>query len=100
VGSDEDPARRSHRRHRPPARAAPRRGRPRGRRPDAAPGQVAQIEAAGARGVVCDVIDLEAVRAVARKAEPELVLDETTDLPQRYDPRRMDLFYKNMGRCA
>ncbi len=61
------------------------------------PERVRALEEAGARGVLCDVIDLEAVRAAARDAEPELVMDQTTDLPQRYDPRRMDLFYKGMG---
>jgi nucleoside-diphosphate-sugar epimerase len=61
------------------------------------PERVRALGEAGARGVLCDVTDLEAVRAAARDAEPELVMDQTTDLPQRYDPRRMDLFYKGMG---
>lgn len=61
------------------------------------PERVAGLEAAGARGAVCDVTDLHALRAVAREARPELVMDQTTDLPQRYDVRRMDLFYRGMG---
>jgi nucleoside-diphosphate-sugar epimerase len=64
------------------------------RRPD----RVAELEAAGARAVVCDVTDHAAVLEVARRARPEVVLDETTDLPQRYDPRRMDRFYAGLAR--
>ena len=59
--------------------------------------KIAELEAAGARGVVCDVIDLDAVRRAAREAKPDLVMDQTTDLPQRYDPRDMEAFYRNMG---
>jgi nucleoside-diphosphate-sugar epimerase len=58
--------------------------------------RVAQIEAAGARGVVCDVIDRKAVLAVAEETRPDVVMDQTTALPQRYDARRMDKFYEKM----
>lgn len=58
--------------------------------------KVAGIEATGARGVVCDVCDRKAVLAVVGGAQPHVVMDQTTALPQRYDPRRMDLFYRDM----
>lgn len=64
------------------------------RRPD----RIAQIERAGARGVVCDV---SAERAklldLAHDLRPDVVLDETTDLPQRYDVRDLRGFYAAMA---
>jgi 2-alkyl-3-oxoalkanoate reductase len=63
------------------------------RRPD----RVAQLERAGARGVVCDVRDRAAVLRVAEETAPDVVADETTDLPQRYDARTMKGFYDAMG---
>jgi nucleoside-diphosphate-sugar epimerase len=59
--------------------------------------KVDELTAAGADARVCDVRDREATLAVANEVRPDVVLDETTDLPQRYDPQRMDLFYKDMG---
>ena len=58
--------------------------------------KVADIEATGARGVVCDVCDRKAVLAVVGGAQPHVVMDQTTALPQTYDARRMDLFYRGM----
>jgi 2-alkyl-3-oxoalkanoate reductase len=55
------------------------------------------LTAAGADARLCDVRDREATLTLANEVRPDVVLDETTDLPQRYDPRRMDLFYKEMG---
>ena len=55
-----------------------------------------ELDAAGAQGVVCDVIDRTAVHAVVGGAQPDVVMDQTTALPQRYSARRMDLFYKDM----
>jgi nucleoside-diphosphate-sugar epimerase len=62
------------------------------RRPD----RIDALREAGADARVCDVREREALLRVAREARPDVVLDETTDLPQRYDPRRMDLFYAGM----
>lgn len=62
------------------------------RRPDRA----RELEEAGARGVVCDVLDRAATLAAAEQARPEVVLDETSSLPQRYDPRKMWEFYEGM----
>jgi nucleoside-diphosphate-sugar epimerase len=55
------------------------------------------LTAAGADARVCDVSDRDALLRIAREVGPDVVLDETTDLPQRYDPRRIDLFYKGMA---
>lgn len=60
------------------------------------PERIAAIEEAGARGIVCDVIDRRATLAVADEVAPDVVLDETTLLPQRYDARHMDQFYEGM----
>ena len=61
------------------------------------PGKVAALDEAGARGVVCDVCDRQALFAIARDMQPDVVLDETTDLPQRYDGRTMNGFYDGMA---
>ena len=62
------------------------------RRPDRA----RDLDAAGARGVVCDVLERDAVLRAATEAEPDVVMDQTTALPQRYDSRKMDTFYRDM----
>ena len=61
------------------------------------PEKVAELERAGARGVACDVCDREALFAITAETRPDVVLDETTDLPQRYDGRKMDGFYDGMA---
>jgi 2-alkyl-3-oxoalkanoate reductase len=58
--------------------------------------RVREVEAAGARGAVCDVLDRKAVLAVAEETRPDVVMDQTTALPQRYDPRHMERFYEKM----
>ena len=55
-----------------------------------------EIDRAGARGVVCDVIDRKALLAVAEQLRPDVVCDQTTALPQRYDARKMWKFYEGM----
>lgn len=44
-------------------------------------GKVAAIEAAGARGVVCDALDRDAVLAAVADAAPEVVVHQLTALP-------------------
>ncbi|HEX8206928.1 MAG TPA: NAD(P)-dependent oxidoreductase, partial [Solirubrobacteraceae bacterium] len=58
--------------------------------------RLAEVEAAGARGVVCDVTERRAVLAIAGEVRPDVVMDQTTALPQRYDPRKMEKFYEQM----
>ncbi|HEX8119836.1 MAG TPA: NAD(P)-dependent oxidoreductase [Solirubrobacteraceae bacterium] len=60
------------------------------------PERAREVDAAGARGVVCDVVDRAATLAIADEVRPDVVLDETTALPQRYDPRKMWEFYEGM----
>ena len=60
------------------------------------PERLAQSEQAGGRGVGCDVKDRAALLDVVAETRPEIVLDETTDLPQHYDASRMDRFYEDM----
>jgi 2-alkyl-3-oxoalkanoate reductase len=56
-----------------------------------------EIRAAGAAAVVCDVFDRAALEAAVRDAAPEVVVNELTSLPQRYDPRRAS-FYEATNR--
>ena len=60
------------------------------------PELVAELDAVGARGVVCDVVERRPTLELVEQVAPDVVLDETTALPQRYDPRRMDRFYEGM----
>jgi nucleoside-diphosphate-sugar epimerase len=59
--------------------------------------RAADLDRTGARGVVCDVCDRAALMRIAEEAAPDVVVDQTTDLPQRYDARRMRGFYDRMG---
>jgi 2-alkyl-3-oxoalkanoate reductase len=55
--------------------------------------RAAQLEAAGADPVVCDLFDADAVRAVMADASPEAVIHQVTALPARLDwgnPRMFD----------
>jgi 2-alkyl-3-oxoalkanoate reductase len=61
------------------------------------PEKLDALAAAGADARRCDVLDRGTLLGIAREVRPDVVLDETTDLPQRYDPRRMDRFYAGMG---
>ena len=58
--------------------------------------KVAQLEAQGARGLVCDVLDRKRVMEIAEETRPDVLMDETTDLPQKYDPTKMEQFYEDM----
>jgi nucleoside-diphosphate-sugar epimerase len=46
--------------------------------------RAASVTAAGARGVVCDALDREAVFAAATDAAPEVVVHQLTALPRNY----------------
>lgn len=50
------------------------------------------LRAAGAEGVVCDLLDADAVRRAVLAARPEVVIDELTSLPQEYDIRSKQLY--------
>jgi len=53
------------------------------------------LTALGARGVVVDALDREAVRRAVLDAAPEVVVDELTSLPQDYDLRDPHLYDAN-----
>ena len=49
-----------------------------------------EIRAAGARTVVCDVFDREALEAAVKEAAPEVVVNQLTSLPDEYNPKKVD----------
>ena len=49
-----------------------------------------EIRAAGATAVVCDVFDAAALEAAVRAAEPEVVVNQLTSLPEEYNPKKID----------
>lgn len=59
----------------------------------------AGIEGAGAKAVVCDALDDQAVEAAVRAAGPEVVVSQLTRLPREYDPRKIDYEPTNRARA-
>jgi nucleoside-diphosphate-sugar epimerase len=53
------------------------------------PAKLAMIEALGARGVVADAFDTEALRQAVIAAKPDVVIHQLTDLPDVSDPAQM-----------
>jgi nucleoside-diphosphate-sugar epimerase len=51
--------------------------------------KLGMIEALGARGVVADAFDAEALRRAVIAAKPEVVIHQLTDLPDVSDPAQM-----------
>jgi len=49
-----------------------------------------EIRGAGAKAVVCDVFDREALEAAVKEAAPEVVVNQLTSLPQDYNPRSIE----------
>jgi nucleoside-diphosphate-sugar epimerase len=54
--------------------------------------RAAGLERAGARAVVCDALQAEPLRAAVAAAEPEVVIHQLTALPDRFEPRKRDLY--------
>jgi nucleoside-diphosphate-sugar epimerase len=50
------------------------------------------IRAAGATPVLVDALDPEALLQAVERAAPEVVVHQLTALPERFDPRRADLY--------
>jgi len=48
------------------------------------------LRAAGAEPAVVDALDADALGAAVRDARPEVVINQLTDLPPRFDPRKPD----------
>jgi nucleoside-diphosphate-sugar epimerase len=47
-----------------------------------------QLRSLGAEPVICDALDVQALREAVRAAAPQAVMHELTDLPSRLDPRK------------
>src|SRR5207249_6078078 len=60
--------------------------------------RAAELDGLGATSVVCDVYDLEQLRKVVLDAQPDIVINELTDLPQVMDLSRLAEFYANNDR--
>ena len=58
-----------------------------------------RIEAAGARAVVCDALDSDAVSMAVGDASPEVVISQLTRLPREYNPRKIDYGPTNRARA-
>ncbi|HWW67619.1 MAG TPA: NAD(P)-dependent oxidoreductase [Solirubrobacterales bacterium] len=56
-----------------------------------------EIRAAGATAIVCDAFDAAALETAVREAAPEVVVNQLTSLPQRYEPRKAS-FYEATNR--
>jgi nucleoside-diphosphate-sugar epimerase len=51
-----------------------------------------EIHGAGAEAVTVDVFDAEALREVVAGAAPDVVVHELTALPERFEPRKKDIY--------
>jgi 2-alkyl-3-oxoalkanoate reductase len=63
------------------------------------PENAARLEAAGAKPIVCDALDAEAVQAAVRDSAPEVVINQLTRLPREYNPRKIDYGPTNRARA-
>jgi 2-alkyl-3-oxoalkanoate reductase len=51
-----------------------------------------EIEAVGATAATCDAFDREALAAAVAAARPEVVVNQLTSLPPKYDPRKASFY--------
>jgi 2-alkyl-3-oxoalkanoate reductase len=54
------------------------------------PEKAEALRAAGADPVICDALDLDAVRDAVAAAKPEAVINQLTNLPSAFNPRKVD----------
>ena len=59
--------------------------------------RAAEIRAAGAKAAVVDALDGHALAEAVNQASPEVVVNQLTSLPERYDPRKAS-FYEATNR--
>ena len=59
--------------------------------------RAAEIRAAGAKAAVVDALDGPALAEAVNQASPEVVVNQLTSLPERYDPRKAS-FYEATNR--
>ncbi len=57
--------------------------------------RAAEVAAAGATGVVCDALDPASLTAAVATAAPEVVINQLTSLPPKYEPRKKGFFAAN-----
>ncbi|HEY5976917.1 MAG TPA: NAD(P)-dependent oxidoreductase [Solirubrobacterales bacterium] len=57
-------------------------------------GKADEIRAAGGTAVICDALDSSALEAAVKAAEPEVVINQLTALPERYEPRKASFYEK------
>ena len=62
------------------------------------PDKARWLREAGAEPIVCDAVDEARVKAAVHAAGPEVVIDQLTDLPRRFNPFRFDRFYEQQDR--
>src|SRR5829696_3989837 len=55
--------------------------------------KLAELRNAGAEPILCDVFDTGRLRTVVAQAEPDAVVNQLTDLPQRLNPRKLGEYY-------
>jgi nucleoside-diphosphate-sugar epimerase len=54
--------------------------------------KAAPIREAGATAAICDALDAEGLEAAVRAAEPEVVINQLTSLPAKYNPRKASFY--------
>jgi len=61
--------------------------------------RAAEIRAAGATPIVCDVFDRPALEAAVKEAAPQVVVNQLTSLPEDFNPRKIDYAPTNRARA-
>ena len=56
------------------------------------------LESLGARAVVVDPLDADAVLEAVRRFEPDALMNQLTSLPQRYEVRKLEPWYRRTAR--
>jgi len=62
------------------------------------PARVALLESLGAAALVLDALDEQAVLSAARHHRPDVLMNQLTSLPPRYNPRRLGPWYAATSR--
>lgn len=63
------------------------------------PGKTEALRAAGADPLVCDALDIPALRDAVGKAAPDVVVNQLTNLPTSFNPRKIDYRMTNRLRA-
>ncbi len=62
------------------------------------PAKTTMLKSLGASPVVVDALDAPALNKAVTEFRPEAVMNQLTDLPQRYNPRKLGPFYERTSR--